>query len=176
MITHYDYYDLITALALAEANRLLRDIDYLEIGTQEGGSALAAFESAHIGHATLIDTWGVQYGGSGRGSQQHIIELLGPERMERTVIITGDSHAVVPTLNHSFDFIFVDGDHSEAGCPADMNNCLPLLRPLGVMLVDDIDHPAHSYIRRLVDDFAKTNNLSVRYHKQHYGLAELRIS
>ena len=68
----------------------------------------------------------------------------------------------------------MDGDHSEAGCWVDMQNCLPLLATNGVMLVDDVDHLAHAYLGAAVDRFALENKLSVRYHTLHYGQAELR--
>lgn len=171
---YFAYYDLITRLARELSDANTSPIHYLEIGTQEGGSANAAFESHCIGLAVLVDTWGVEYGGSGRNSPQHVVERLGPDRMRKTLIITGSSSQVIPTLLHKFDLIFVDGDHSEVGCLTDMTNCLPLLAPGGVMLVDDQDHPAHSYIRGITDKFAADNQLSINRHALTFGVAELR--
>lgn len=170
----YAYYPLITSLAKDHGRLVKRPIDYLEIGAQEGGSASAAFESGWIMLAVLIDTWGFGYGGTGKGNPDHIVSRLGSERMKQTVIITGDSTVIVPGLRHKFDFIFVDGDHSEAGCLTDLENCLPLLETDGVLLVDDTDHPRHSYIRQLAGDFAQRHNLSIAYHNLEFGVAEMR--
>jgi methyltransferase family protein len=169
----YEYYPLITRLCSDQQKQLGRGIHYLEIGTQEGGSAAAAFDSGCIDLAVLIDMWGLEYGGTGRGGPDHICNRLGP-LMKKTLIITGSSHAVVPALRHQFDLIFVDGDHSAEGCRMDMENCLPLLESTGVMLADDTDHPQHSYIRKVTGDFAKLHHLSIAYHNLCYGVAELR--
>lgn len=152
-------------------------ISYLEIGTREGGSANAILNHppllSRIYLAVLVDTWGDTYGGTGRGSPEHVLVLLG-SAAKRCLIISGDSKAVLPTLSHSFDFIFVDGDHSAEGCQIDMENSLRLLSPKGVMLVDDIDNEQHTYLRELVARFASKHGLKFNTHAVHAGVAELR--
>lgn len=153
--------------------RLAKNVSYLEIGTCEGGSAAAAFSTDSIRLAVLIDTWGIECGGSGKGSPDHVVKLLG-DAMRSTIIITGESKAVLPTLTHQFDLIFVDGDHSHEGCLSDMTNSLRLLAPGGIMLVDDLDNGAHTYLRKTVTDFAAANGLDMVTHAVHCGVAELR--
>lgn len=171
---YFDYYPLITKLAKEHGAMLGRDIHYLEIGTQEGGSANAAFESGCVGLAVLIDTWGLTYGGTGKGNPDHVVSRLGHTTMKQTIIISGDSAFIVPGLRHNFDLIFVDGDHGKSGCLTDLENCLKLLEPDGILLVDDTDHPAHPYIRKIASDFAARHNLSIAYHNLQFGVAELR--
>ena len=90
-------------------------------------------------------------------------------------LITGDSKEVLPTLvGHFYDTIYVDGDHSMAGCLADLTNSLPLLKPGGIILVDDVDNPQHRYLRTVVTQFAADNNLSCEIHDAHYGIAVLK--
>ena len=48
-----------------------------------------------------------------------------------------------------FDLILVDGDHSEAGAHQDLQNVFPRLAPGGMLVFDDIAHPAHHYLLTL---------------------------
>jgi predicted O-methyltransferase YrrM len=88
--------------------------------------------------------------------------------------MSGDSRDVLPALRHTFDMIFVDGDHSEAGCLADLNAVLPLLDISGCIYVDDMDHPAHTYLRGAVLNWAVENALRHTIHEDGYGVMELR--
>lgn len=151
----------------------LGELHYLEIGTQDGGSLLSAMETKHVALGIGIDTWGDKYGGTGRGGPSFVISKLGP-LSRNVVLITGDSNFVLPMMAHKFDVILVDGDHSQEGCKSDLKNCLPLLSENGVMLVDDTDHPAHSYLRVTAKEFAGQNLLSIKFHPNHFGVAELR--
>ena len=170
----YEYYPLITSLCKEQLGVSKRYVHYLEIGTQDGGSANAALESGRVEFAVLVDDWGVGSGGAGHGNPDHVVKRFGPDWMKRILILSGNSHEIVPRITHKFDVIFVDGDHSPDGCLNDMNNCLRLLSANGVMLVDDTDHPAHTYIRKLTADFAAANNLTITYHALQFGCAELR--
>lgn len=147
-------------------------ISYLEIGVCEGGSAEAVLQTDRIRHAVLIDFWTKDFGGSNRGSPMHVVKRL-EKWMDRVTIISGDSHVVLPTLEAQFDLIYVDGDHSPIGARMDMNESLRLLTPQGVILVDDIDNENHLYLRQIVTDFAAKNNLNLKTHAVHTGMAEL---
>jgi len=52
-------------------------------------------------------------------------------------LITGDSAEIDYSSLGEFDFVFIDGDHSEAMALLDMENCWGILRPGGVMILDD---------------------------------------
>lgn len=65
--------------------------------------------------------------------------------------IGGDSHDTVPRFldvhpAKFFDLITVDGDHSEEGAEDDLRNVLPRVKVGGVLVFDDISHPAHPYL------------------------------
>jgi len=167
-------YGLLRDIARHQFNLLQRKISYLEIGVCEGGSALAVLGTEVVQMAVLIDPWGLDYGGFGRGSPAHVIETLGDRYMRMTAILTGDSKAILPLLEGRFDMIYVDGDHSAEGCRSDMQSCLRLMGKGAVMMVDDIDHPLHSYLRKVVIDFAAENNLTFSFYPVHTGMAELR--
>lgn len=162
---------------LAKLARELSDIrliSYLEVGTNEGHSADAMLQDGNgIAIAVLVDSWGKECGGTGRGNPDHVVKLLG-DRMNRVIILTGTSREVLPRLTHPFDLVFVDAGHSHQECLEDMTDGLRLLAPGGIMCVDDLDHPQHSYLRQTVTDFAAANNLIVTIHNVHTGVAELR--
>jgi precorrin-6B methylase 2 len=49
----------------------------------------------------------------------------------------GTSQVVLPTLRQTFDYIFIDGDHSFEGVLFDLINCWPLLEEGGVLVLHD---------------------------------------
>ena len=160
-------YELIRSLAFG---------DYLEIGVQEGGSIEAALSSGRVTHATGIDTWGFEYGGTGKGSSDHVFQRLQPFR-ERFTLLTGNSQVLLPLLKEAgehFDVIYIDGDHSEEGALIDLENSLSILRPNGRLLLDDLDHPSHPYLRRVAVDFAEKHKLSISVVDAHFGIAILK--
>jgi len=147
---------------------------YLEIGVCEGVATQHIYAHCDIGFGVLIDNWSTSCGGTGRGNCQHIVDMLGM-LMDKTIILTGDSKVILPTISHKFDLIFLDGDHSTEGCLADLNNSIKLLDKYGILVVDDIDNPAHTYLRGVTHDFAIANNLSADwYPEEHYGIAVLK--
>jgi len=157
---------------------------YLEIGVCEGLSVLALVTAIRFQKAlrrqnilepffdelVLADFWGNQFGGSARGSHQHVEELLRSVHVtpDQVTFLDGDSKKTVPAYlrsrkNHvPFDAVFVDGDHSYHGAMTDLENVLPYVGK--VLFFDDIYHPAHclrdrllevhrSLVKRLKDDF-----------------------
>ena len=166
-------HDLLTIIASSVSSNARRPIDYLEIGVREGDSMKVMLENENIRIAVGVDTWGSDAGGTGRGSPDHIPSILG-EGMDRVILITGSSHDILPGLRHLFDMIYIDGDHSEAGAVLDLTDCLRLLKPDGVIVADDADHPLHSYLRGVIQKWAEANGLALAFHGCGYGVAEMR--
>ncbi len=146
--------------------RSLDAIDYLEVGVQEAHTFRVVLETPGVRFAVGIDTWGHEYGGTGRGNPASAIHYIG-DLMHKAVLITGDSHQLLPGLRHTFQLIFVDADHSEEGGLMDLADSLPLMADNGVMLFDDIYHPKHPYLRDVAIDFAHHRNLKM--HEEHVG-------
>jgi predicted O-methyltransferase YrrM len=132
--------------------------NYLEVGVCEGHSLeVVVRECPTIEHITLIDMWGKAYGGSGRGSHQHIVELLDrvPYR-DGVRFLDGDSHVILPQLikeGNGYDLITIDGDHSLEGGKQDLMHGWELLNPEGWITFDDICHPAHPYLMDVAKQF-----------------------
>jgi predicted O-methyltransferase YrrM len=66
-----------------------------------------------------------------------------------------DSSRIIPDENNLFDYydlIFIDGDHSEEAVIRDIRNSLKFTPKY--LLFDDVRHPSHSYIERIItEDF-----------------------
>jgi len=164
-------YPLLHRVASDQARILDRAISYLEVGVSSGGSAEAVLSTNLVSSAILIDPWGTGYGGLGLGPS-FVAERLA-QFASRVVMITGRSQDILPKLTAKFDMVYLDGDHSAVGALADLNEGLRLLAPSGVIMFDDVDHPAHTYLRKLVQNFADNNHLHLDFHAVHTGMAEM---
>lgn len=133
---------------LASHCRAFSPARYLEIGTQEGGSLRVVVEHSHgLARIVCCDTWGGEWGGTSRGSHEHIDAMLASMLYDGDVAyLDGDSKTTIPTLDEQFDLILVDGDHSAEGARADLDNVLPLLAKGGCLVFHDITHPTHGYL------------------------------
>ncbi len=89
---------------------------YLEVGVQEGGSLWTVLDvqPRTIQMLALCDTWGPEFGGTGRGSHVHIDQLL--DRVQFNGFIQWfdmPSSMMWQELKHHYDLVLIDGDHSE---------------------------------------------------------------
>lgn len=132
---------------------------YLEIGVRDGDSLRQVVANSQtVGVLYMADTWGSQYGGTGRGNCQHIEQLLnGLGYTGRRVFLHGDSQETIPALppQEWADLILVDGDHSADGALADLRNCWPRLTPGGRLVFHDLHHPSHRYLEPLFVEFVE---------------------
>lgn len=150
---------------------------YLEIGTREGDSLRVVLEEndGSLESVWLADTWGTEYGGTGRGGHLHIEQLLDDFDFEgRSVFLDGDSHVTIPALMpeqaEAFDLILVDGDHSYDGAKADLENVWPLIRPGCPVVFHDICHPAHTDLARCFDKFVAKHRAPHSTNTDGYGV------
>jgi Methyltransferase domain len=144
---------------------------YLEIGVANGLSVLAfasgirlyrnlrnqRMQTPLFEELVLADSWGNQYGGTGRESHAHVSDLLVSLNVDstRVTFLDGDSKVTVPShlrtrpAGRPFDAVYVDGDHSFEGARADLENVLPQVGQ--ALFFDDMYHPAHCNSDRLLD-------------------------
>ncbi len=148
------YADIVTVLAACA--RLLRPERYLEIGVRRGRSlavvAAACPDCALVG----FDLWDKPtYAGMPNPGPEFVrAELARLGHRGPLELIKGDSRQTVPAYLEAhpeawFDLITVDGDHSEEGAAADLRLVLPRLKLGGVVVFDDICHPAHPYLHQV---------------------------
>lgn len=133
---------------LASHCRAFPPASYLEIGTREGDSLRVVVENSHtLRRIVCCDTWGGEWGGTGRGGHDHIEAMLAAMLYDGEVAyLDGDSKRTVPTLRGQFNLALIDGDHSAEGGRADLDNVLPLIAQGGCIVFHDIAHPAHTYL------------------------------
>lgn len=149
---------------------------YLEIGTRDGGSLEVVLSNARqLSDVICCDTWGSEYGGSGRGGHAHIHVLMDVHGYNgRRTFLDGDSKVTVPKLQPwlagTFDLILVDGDHSYAGGMADLVSVWPLARPGGAVVFHDIRHPAHPDLAACFAEFVAGRTSHHEVIPEDYGL------
>lgn len=125
-------------LALARAVDALAPRVIVEIGTHRGGT-LFLWSQLATAHVITCDVEAPGPRGALYGS------FPPPGRGVRVDALTGDSHdpafraRVVACLGgRPIDFLFIDGDHTEAGVEADYRDYAPLVRPGGLVALHDI--------------------------------------
>lgn len=141
---------------------------YLEIGVRQGDSLVSVLKCPRVTLAVGIDLWDCP-----EVTIDQLMKRLDGD-MDRVVVISGNSHAILPGLRHPFDFIYVDGDHSEEGAALDIEQAWALLAPGGSMLVDDCDHPNHRHIRDTCGRLAGKWNVGVDFHPIGTVIAEIK--
>jgi predicted O-methyltransferase YrrM len=155
---------------------------YLEIGTREGDSLRAVLDnSPTLSRVVCADTWGGEYGGTGRGSHSHIDEIVSRYgNVASFRCLDGDSKLTIPQISDErFDLILVDGDHSLDGARADLINVSSLVSPGGFVLLHDICHPAHFYLSKLFDLWVEENSDAITssfssFDGYGFGVARLK--
>lgn len=173
----WKYADICTVLfSLAELFELR---DYLEIGVRRGRSM--AMVAAARPQASLVgfDLWQKDYAGMENPGPDFVAaELARVGFSGKLTLVSGDSHQAVPRFfadnaEAYFDMITVDGDHSEEGAAQDLQVVLPRLRIGGVVVFDDIVHPAHAYLRAVWQREVKSlaNFSSYEFSDLGYGVA-----
>lgn len=175
----YDRYAGLPALypILDRAARESAPSSYLEIGVRDGASLVCVLTAhPHIDRLILADTWESAYGGSGRGSHQHISVLLAAlDATKDTLFLDGDSKDTIPTLHERIYMALIDGDHSDEGCLADLTNVFPLLAPGAILVCDDISNPAHPTLGKVVRDFVQAHGMrTITWDTRGVGAAALQ--
>lgn len=132
----YGSYEILSLLAKTSDT-------YLCVGVQEGQCLLHVLRSNPTIHKLcLCDTWGTDHGGTGRGSHQHIADMLQSLGWIGDVkYLDGDSTKLIPDLplDDLYDLSYLDGNHDQEYIRCDLENTWP--RTLKYMVVHDIRMP-----------------------------------
>lgn len=134
---------------------------YLEIGVGEGHSLREVLiKVTGLEEVVLCDSWGAAYGGSNRGSHDHIVALLEEEGfpLSKVRFLDGLSKVLVPDYflgnpGKRVDLCLVDADHSEGGLWDDLMNTV---EQTDIVAVHDIRHPQHIYLKCVFSAFYET--------------------
>jgi len=124
-----------------------------EIGVRYGYSAWSFLCAAPAASYTGFDRQLGTHGGvKGVDTFAAVAALLARDFPAAAVHLVRADTQTLESLGGPYDLIHVDGDHSEAGCYADLERALAACRAGGVILIDDYDYIAG--VRRAVDRFA----------------------
>lgn len=146
---HIDYTSVRTVLG--SFAQLAAPRTYLEIGTRRGHSACLVVNCTSTPiDIYSFDLWMENYAGEANPGQQLILSELQKFQFNGTIrFFDGDSKQTIPTFFRNtdhpqkIDLVFVDGDHSDEGARIDILNVIDHVSVGGLLVFDDITHPAH---------------------------------
>ena len=148
--SNWYYMDIVNVLYAA--SKTIQPRTYLEIGVRRGRSVCTVARGCPNVNIAAFDIWAQDYAGMENPGPAFVqSELLKHGHAGTISFINGDSHQTIPAFfrehpQATFDMITVDGDHSEAGALDDLKNVIPHLSVGGILVFDDIAHPAHPYL------------------------------
>jgi predicted O-methyltransferase YrrM len=119
------------------------DLKFLQVGTYTGDASdwlLSTILTDPSSTLTDVDTW------QGSDEREHkamdfnkiyTLYLQRMDKYENLMSIKGDSSYILPSLRERYDFIYIDGDHTEKAVYRDATNAWALLKSGGVLAFDD---------------------------------------
>jgi len=147
-----DWYYMDIVNILYAASKSVKPLSYLEIGVRRGRSVCTVARGCSDVAILGFDMWMPGYAGMENPGPEFVkSELKKHGHTSQIFFINGDSHQTVPAFfkqnpQAMFNMITVDGDHTEDGAFDDLKNVIPHLSVGGVLVFDDIAHPAHPYL------------------------------
>lgn len=147
---NWHYFDIVNVLYAA--SKTIHPRNYLEIGVRRGRSVCTVARGCPSVNIAAFDMWVQGYAGMDNPGPQFVqSELVKHGHTGKISFINGNSHETIPAFFKqypaiTFDMITVDGDHTDAGAFDDLKNVIPHLSVGGVLVFDDIAHPAHPYL------------------------------
>lgn len=167
--------------ALAAEVAKLRPKIIVEIGTYEGGTALIWAQLA----SALVLTCDICL----PGPRGELIRRFAPPASKcRVVMMTGDSHSAdfadrleQEMAGQKADFLFIDGDHTEAGVEADYRTYRHLVRDGGLIAFHDIadkqDQPGNEvqHLWKRLKQEAVTEEIIEDRNQTGFGIGLVRI-
>lgn len=122
--------------------QLPKFLDIMEVGVAAGDFAEVILEECSPEILYLIDLYNLPEickTDNPRYTETTNLEFV-KERFRdysQVKIIVGDSKEVLPNLDKYFDFIYLDADHYFDGASLDLNNSASLLKPNGIIGIND---------------------------------------
>lgn len=162
-----------------------RPVVVVELGTWLGASAIAMARSVRRwgGTVTCIDTWAGDMNLDGGSVGGPPLMILPCARAMVAAGVAANIRLIPSTTQESaaawttpIDFLYIDADHSEGGVCADLAAWTPHVRPGGLIVGDDYDHPLYPGVRLAWDAFSSnaTHYQSVPPHTAGVQLVYLQ--
>jgi len=140
--------------ALYERFRENGIVSYLEIGVLGGGTIKFLLDQIPTLRCTGVDLFEdfMPSGDNTHGSPTYRLEDVRQSLGSEVMLLKGDTNQILPRLKaetQTFDLIFIDANHTYAGCRADFENSALLLKPGGYIAFHSGSvqyHPDYKYI------------------------------
>ncbi len=162
---------------------------FLEIGSFEGCSAnyfVDYFLSGSNSKITCIDPW-IKYSESTvakldewdnviNESTYDIFVRNTKANSDKIIIKRGLSKDILPTLQQEYDFIYIDGDHSEKAVWIDATLSFAILKVGGTMIFDDYEwNVGDKSPKDAVDRFLKeySDKIKVLFINEQVGIQKI---
>lgn len=167
-------------------NRIPRGTVGAEIGVWKGDSS-AKFLKTNPKQLHLVDAWSLDawFDALSKDKQQEVLNKysasLGIQKTreayqqyydniytsvvnrfssyDNVIIHRVDSKIWFDQIDIKFDWIYVDGDHTYEGCLHDLEKCLVVINPGGIIFGDDYGNKLD--VKRAVDTFVSKHNLKL---------------
>lgn len=140
-----------------------------EIGVRYGYSAFsflqASPEASYIGY----DISEGSHGGVKGDTFEYAWPMLNKSFPDAIIMLLHTDTRKLDSLDGKFDFIHIDGDHSEKGCENDLELALKACYAGGAILVDDYDYI--DGVKRAVDNFVEKNDNKI---ERYFRMPSLR--
>lgn len=125
----------------------------IEIGTRRGHSTIwiaSAIRDNGGEFLVCIDPFGGP-GAGGGNDKEYTVQKLAQLELDNVLIVEElSSQALGRFPDSSFDFIYIDGDHSYDGVKNDLTHSLRILKPGGIVVLHDVSHI--SSVKECVDE------------------------
>ncbi len=108
-----------------------------EIGVRYGYSAFAFLSANPQAHYTGYDLHAGTHGGARANTFVYVDDMLTKHFPEARIELIFQDTREMNSLGGTYDFIHIDGDHSEPGCYHDLALAIAACRPGGRILIDD---------------------------------------
>lgn len=142
--------------------RIFQPETIAEIGVRYGYSAFsflqASPEASYVGYDILQGS----HGGVKGDTFEYARPMLNKYFPHAIIMLLHADTRERDSLDGKFDFIHIDGDHSEKGCHHDIEMALEACNAGGAVLIDDYDYIAG--VKRAVDNFIKNNDNKIEIH------------
>lgn len=174
---NWRYMDIINVLY--GSSKTVKPRNYLEIGVRRGRSLCTVARGNPEVNIVAFDMWIPNYANMDNPGPDFVqSELKKHKHKGKVTFVNGDSHKTVPEFmrqnpDATYDMITVDGDHSEEGAYDDLCNVIPRLTQGGILVFDDISHPAHPYLLKVWRNVLERHPYLVGYEftEMGYGVA-----
>jgi predicted O-methyltransferase YrrM len=166
------------------------NISFLEIGAFEGYSAnyfIDHFLQGNHSTITCVDPW-IKYSESTVTKMIEWDNVINEDtynifinntkvNSNKIIIKRGLSKDILPELHSEYDFIYIDGDHSEAAVWVDATLSFDILKINGIIIFDDYDwNVGDKSPKKAIDKFIQEYNSKIKILFMGYLVGIQKIS